>query len=171
MLRGFLTVPASHAHHHATVGGLCDHSLEMAEAALNHPHLLIHSNEEAESLAVAALFHDLGKVRTFCRDGGRHQYDGFYLDHKQVMWELLAEALRELEQHHYRLALVLRTLWTELNQPTALKRFPLALALQQLDSASALRSAAHCAFTQAPHWQRRVRLGEGGAGQEFLRLV
>ena len=52
-------------HHHKEFGGLAQHSLEVYEHMLAHA-----SGFPADSIAVAALFHDLGK--TVRRDGHGH---------------------------------------------------------------------------------------------------
>lgn len=54
--------------HHRERGGLAQHSIEVYEHMLSHA-----GNLSAESIAVAALFHDLGKtVPGAGRDHGRH---------------------------------------------------------------------------------------------------
>lgn len=52
-------------HHHKERGGLAQHSLEVYDYMLTHA-----KGSPADSIAVAALFHDLGKTRR--RDGRGH---------------------------------------------------------------------------------------------------
>jgi hypothetical protein len=58
----FLSLPASHSHHHAWPGGLAAHSLEVA--AIVHRALGDLDESERWLACVAGLLHDIGKLRT-----------------------------------------------------------------------------------------------------------
>ena len=80
--------------HHKEYGGLAQHSLEVYEYMLSHSEGL-----PTDSIAVAGLFHDLGK--TAKRDGrghGRRSVD--ILD--RLGFELTADERTAIEHHHDR---------------------------------------------------------------------
>ena len=59
----FITLPASHNHHHSYPGGLLEHSIECVEWLETMIYLKL-STCEAELTLVTALLHDLGKIET-----------------------------------------------------------------------------------------------------------
>lgn len=65
----FLRAPASIQHHHAHEGGLLEHSLEVAQAAmaLVAPHAWVHR----DLVLAGALLHDVGKIDEYERLGSR----------------------------------------------------------------------------------------------------
>lgn len=97
-------LPASEAHHHAHVGGLLTHTLEMLLAAMswrnahllpeNSPIEVIDAQRDEWTLVVfhAALLHDIGKVLTDLRITWRGK------DMDAVRWVPLAGALNDLAQ-------------------------------------------------------------------------
>lgn len=58
----FVSVPASRQHHHCMAGGLLEHSLECAAMVSRFVEF---PQAELELALVGALFHDIGKTRTF----------------------------------------------------------------------------------------------------------
>lgn len=60
----YFEAPASGGHHLATTGGLLEHSLNVAEMMFNVADTLPDSIDQ-ESMAIVALFHDLGKATYF----------------------------------------------------------------------------------------------------------
>ena len=169
-LTQFLSAPGSYSHHHSYPGGLTDHSIEMAEAALNGQNPLLATLEDREVVAVACLFHDIGKIRTLQKEGP-HRLDGLYLDHQPLLWEYVMNGLQTLEMmHNNSIALALRTIWSEAHQKSSCSRYPLSLAMRQLDQASAMNNAYQLAFQQAQPWQKIATLGPGGGGRQFVRL-
>lgn len=85
----FIFLPASRKNHHAYPGGLLEHSLECAEFVDNYKTT---SDDIRELGIVAALLHDIGKIRTISADGGGTMI-GRILGHDLLTLELLAEPL------------------------------------------------------------------------------
>jgi 3'-5' exoribonuclease len=107
-----LVNPASGQYHHVEPGGLLRHSVETAEAVGK----LLSSSFEQEVALVAALFHDIGKARTFNRDGTKTRL-GQLVDHDTLVMEICAVALRDLDKANPDAALMLRHVWTASNSP------------------------------------------------------
>lgn len=99
----FWTCPASQRHHHDYPGGLADHSLEMAEGALSHPHM---SGTERDLAFTYAILHDVGKIWCYRSDGSY----GEPLGHDLALLLHLHDALRELRSEWRDGDLVLRSL-------------------------------------------------------------
>lgn len=93
LVRPFLKLPASARHHHAFTGGLLAHSLECASIVAAAPGF---SNIEKELGVVAALFHDLGKIRTQGQGNWCFQ-QRMLLAHEIFTLELLAPYLKKLD--------------------------------------------------------------------------
>jgi len=66
----FITMPASHKHHHSYPGGLLSHSIECAEWVENTAYSALETCE-AELTIVTALLHDLGKIETIATNNSR----------------------------------------------------------------------------------------------------
>ena len=90
----FISLPASRQNHHAYPGGLLEHSLECAEFV---GHFNQQGNDIRELGIVAALLHDIGKVRTIERSGDGTAISGM-LKHDLLTLELLAEPLSALDR-------------------------------------------------------------------------
>jgi len=87
----FFTLPASEKHHHAYIGGLFDHSLEAASIVAQHMEF---KQEIRELGIVAALLHDVGKMRTL---GAIHRpLEGHLLHHDLLTLEVLKPHLDKL---------------------------------------------------------------------------
>ncbi len=71
----FFTAPASTKYHGSYAGGLCQHSLDVYEQAKRLAFLLPTPPSE-ESLAVAALFHDLCKVNMYKTEKRNQKING-----------------------------------------------------------------------------------------------
>ena len=89
----FLRVPGSCGFHHAEPGGLLQHSLEVVEPILVWPGL---DQETRDLAAAAALFHDIGKIRTIKPDGGSTELGGL-VSHDSLNLVICEPALRALE--------------------------------------------------------------------------
>jgi len=127
----FLQLPASGSHHHAEPGGLLLHSVEVAELVSTN-HML--SDHDRDIGIVAAIFHDVGKIRTL---SGKSK-TGLYIDHELLTLELLAVPLKYLEQKHSREADELRYCWTSRIPPMNQKLVTAAArALKAADQSSA----------------------------------
>ena len=73
----FFTAPASTRFHGAYEGGLCEHSLDVYDMALKGANgfgLIL----DAESIAIAALFHDLCKVNFYKPDTRNQKINGVW---------------------------------------------------------------------------------------------
>lgn len=139
----FIRLPASLKHHHCHPGGLLKHSLECASIVAQHE---IFGETTRELGIVAALFHDIGKVRTF-RDGMRRSKEGYVVDHDAITLEILAAPMAKLESIWSDGATALRYLWTwNHGNGHTLPLMPVALAVQAADRISAGNNAEEQAF-------------------------
>ena len=103
----YRTVPASLNRHHAYRGGLLVHSVEAARAVARWL-----DGDRLRGLAiVAALLHDVGKVRTLAADLTRTRL-GRAVDHADLTLEVLAAHLAWLDVHWPEGAVLLRHLLT-----------------------------------------------------------
>ena len=104
---GLCLCPASIAYHHNQRGGLLAHSVECAELTAD---MLKSNNTMLQLGVVAALLHDLGKVRVFTRHGGFSDASGV-VSHTTFNFLLLATALKQLEAEWKNAALSLIHVW------------------------------------------------------------
>lgn len=104
----FLSRPASFSFHHSEPGGLLRHSLEVANIVWTLPGM---TTVDREIALVGALFHDLGKIRTYSEN--RHMTTlGRLVGHDQLTLEICAQALRNLDRRWPEGAAILRHVWT-----------------------------------------------------------
>lgn len=104
----FLQVPASSKYHHNKIGGLLAHSVEVAEITYG----LDYANEGLRDIAVvAALLHDIGKVKTLSLDL-KSTTIGKMVAHDDLTLEICARALKNLDKDWLDAALTLRHAWT-----------------------------------------------------------
>lgn len=104
----FIHAPASVKHHHSCVGGLLQHSLEVAEHVANQAY---ESSDEHDIAVVAALLHDIGKVRTYNKNGHLSTL-GRLVNHDSLTLEICAGALKQLDETWPDAAITLRHIWT-----------------------------------------------------------
>ena len=104
----FSTAPASRAHHHAFIGGLMVHSVDVAWRLFNQHHF---STRERYLGVVAGLLHDLGKIKTLTKGMTRTRV-GSVIDHELLTLEILAPHLRWLDEYDLEMAISLRSLLT-----------------------------------------------------------
>ncbi|MDC9725362.1 MAG: TraI domain-containing protein [Gammaproteobacteria bacterium] len=161
----FFQLPASREHHHAYPGGLAEHSLEVV-TIVQHSLWQV-SQDEYWLTIVAALFHDIGKLKVFKR-GGDKTATGFVLDHDALTLEILAEPLRTLDNIWPDGAIALRYLLTKAAK-TARPLMPCALAIEYADKMSSAQSTKQQAFHQKPAWQRFAKLEAKGPSSLFWR--
>lgn len=162
----YATVPASRNHHHNYPGGLLEHSLEMAKAALRDTGLLHLEPFERELVATACLVHDLGKVVTHNTAAKSLTNSS---SHEVIGVELMANAMKQLEEDWPDGANSLRTLLNEFIARNALANNPMVLRLRHLDAESSHNSAFRMAYEGQPIWKRYAKLGNGGRGASFWR--
>jgi len=162
----FIRLPASLKHHHCEPGGLLEHSIECANFVRQHREF---GRTETELAIVAALFHDIGKVRTF-NDDMKRSMEGYVLDHDAVTLETLSGPLFDLEHRWRDGAVCLRYLWTwnHANSNT-LPLMPVALAVQAADRISASRNAEKRAFAESGNGHRFATLNCTGRKNRFWR--
>lgn len=104
----FLQVPASRNHHHNHAGGLLAHSVEVAEIVANET---FYGNYEREIAIIAALLHDIGKVKTF-NTNGTYTKLGKMVSHDHLTLEVCSTALRELDKTWPDASYTMRHVWT-----------------------------------------------------------
>lgn len=163
----FFLLPASRDYHHAYPGGLVEHSLETVRIACDS---IDQVSDEEKALAVtAALFHDLGKIRTHS-ESGKQTMVGQVLRHEQLILEILAKPLEELERQWLEGALALRYLLTY--SPEHIKRplLPIAMAIKHADRTSASNCAKNRAFAEAPEDVRFVTTTSKGPKSTFWNI-
>lgn len=86
----FALAPAAHQIHHAYLGGLLEHTLEVAR--LCRAQIAIHPEMDADLLVSAALLHDIGKVREYNTSAAFEQTDeGGLLGHIAIADALLVQ--------------------------------------------------------------------------------
>ncbi|WP_371196091.1 HDIG domain-containing metalloprotein [Glaciecola sp. SC05] len=96
--------PASLNYHHNYLGGLIQHSIEVAESVISDESL---SESEKQIGIVAALVHDIGKTKTMTPDLNRTSI-GYFVDHDNLSLEICANAMGELEKRNEADAIQLR---------------------------------------------------------------
>jgi len=144
----FMSIRASKSHHHNDQKGLLMHSLEVALIAgqvamvwLNKP--------EAELTIVAALFHDLGKVRTTARSAGGSG-KAVFAPHESYNLELLSPYLVELETQWPLGADLLRNLLANDHTRGQFPSFPGQLIIKMADQLSTALNRRTTLFNQHP---------------------
>lgn len=103
----FLQVPASRKHHHNHASGLLEHSIEVAETV---SHQQCKNTGERDISIVAALLHDIGKVKTLQANINSTTL-GKMVSHDDLTLELCAPALKHLDKEWSDAALTLRHVW------------------------------------------------------------
>lgn len=78
----FATAPGGSTHHHAFVGGLADHTLEVAEFAMK----FASGFEQRELALIAAVFHDYGKTLEYTIVDGKVESTPFRKHVGHVVW-------------------------------------------------------------------------------------
>ncbi|PKI02504.1 hypothetical protein [Glaciecola sp. 33A] len=110
----FVQCPASLNHHHNNLGGLLEHSYEVALSFYLDKSL---SHADRDIGIVSALLHDIGKTLTLTPDLTRADL-GYSVDHDDLTLEICSAALKILSSKHKGLANQLRHNWTCVS-PTA----------------------------------------------------
>jgi 3'-5' exoribonuclease len=150
----FLRVPGSCGFHHAEPGGLLQHSLEVVEPILVWPGL---DQETRDLAAAAALFHDIGKIRTIKPDGGSTELGGL-VSHESLNLVICEPALRALEIAWRNGCYAIMHILTAGMGRYAYDRKMLASHLVGVaDRVSSEGSAQSLAFAKAEDWRRFVR--------------
>lgn len=101
----FWTCPASLRDHHSTVGGLAQHSLEVATMVASAANL----TAEVRDIGVAmALLHDLGKVWAY--EDGIETREAHALGHERMAYNRLGPLFAELQKEDETLGLTMQAL-------------------------------------------------------------
>ncbi|GAB3727108.1 hypothetical protein GCM10028862_03260 [Luteimonas pelagia] len=133
LLVPFLTSRASRNHHHAYPGGLLVHSVETAMRAAAWSGDL--APDLAELVQVAALLHDIGKIKTVGCGRGRPEL-GRWVRHEDLTLEILAGHLAQMERHWPQGAALFRhtVTWYRPAKPSGYAKFVGADILRACDS-------------------------------------
>lgn len=118
---------------------------------------------------IAALFHDIGKLRTLKPDGG-YQREALLVEHEHLTLEIMQPFLRELERIDDDAAYLLRHAWTwrpKPGQSSPLSR--VVTAVHSADQCSAMQDGEQRAFAEAPDWKQQARLECRGPVRRFWR--
>ena len=154
LLLPFLVLPASRRNHHAYSGGLLDHSLECAEFVANYHQ---YTADILELGIVAALLHDIGKVRTLGPEG-KGTMLGRVLGHDHLTLELLSEPLALLDREWRDGGIALRYLLSWKLQPRASAK-PLMVMSELVQAADRISTGADNErelFRDMPNWRQYV---------------
>jgi len=164
----FVSLPASRRHHHSFPGGLLAHSIECALLTRQTVQSLTEiSQNEAEVAMVAALLHDIGKLKTLGYD--KHTSLGRLIDHEQFTLALLAPALEKLRNCWEQSADALQYLliWKE---SMGVCRFVSGNAIKMADRLSTAASLNRMAFKDKPDYFHFAQLQIGSHMHYLNRL-
>jgi hypothetical protein len=168
LMTAFVSIPASKRHHHSFPGGLLMHSLECALMTQQTVESLIDvSRKEKEVAVIAALFHDVGKVKTI--GPTQHTSTGRLIDHEQFTLMLLSEPLNTLEAYWEQGAETLQYLltWTE---KQGVCRFVSGNVIKMADRLSTSASLRSMAFQDKPEYFHFAELSIGANKHYINRL-
>lgn len=79
--KDFWVKPAAVSHHHDYLGGLCQHSCEVASIAYDMAYRMVKlekANINLDLILTGALMHDIGKTKLYDLEGVRPVYNSFY---------------------------------------------------------------------------------------------
>lgn len=163
LLEKFLLAPGSSKNHHSYSGGLIQHSLECFSFVQAQP---MFSRIHLELGMVAALFHDIGKIRTLSPNL-RLTQEGLMLAHDDLTLEVLAPSLRKLDEVWPNGAIDLRYLWSffKNKRERPIPRMAIAEAVLAADRISCGLDNQHRAFASQPSWRRHGQF----AGRFYTR--
>jgi len=163
----FYSAPASLKHHHNFPGGLLVHSVETAKIVSRFKEV---GSDTEELGIVAALFHDIGKIRVLDPAMKRTPL-GYVVHHDALTLEILAPALLQLEKYWNEGATALRYLWSWKNhkgqQSTPL--MVIAEAVQAADRISSGINIEAQAYAGLPRWRQSAALSNQPHPQRFWR--
>lgn len=168
ILQSFLQLPASVTNHHSFPGGLLQHSLECVSSVRAQPGF---ARIDLELGMVAALLHDIGKIRTL-RPNLRLTDEGFLLQHDDLTLEVLAPSLRELDASWPTGASDLRYLWSFLKakRERPIPCITIAEAVLAADRISAGIDNQRRAFATHPGWHRHASVSGRSYTRSQLRI-
>lgn len=149
----FVTLPASLSYHHAEPGGLLAHSWECASICGKAAHGML-NRKEAELTVVAALLHDVGKIRTY-KGGCTLSDTGHTVPHEALTLEVLSPHLARLDKDCRLGANFIRHMLTWDTTQSRYPEFPGALLIRAADQFSTAINCRTAAFESHPdyHWK------------------
>jgi len=158
----FVSVAGSCSQHHSYPGGTLEHSLECFDLVRAMPDL---TEPERDIASVAALFHDIGKIRT----NRLHQLtpEGFWVHHNALTFEVLAVHLQGLDRQWQEAGSMLRHIWSALHKGHTRPMSSLVALVAFADQYSAERDNERSLFEDKEPWKssavdnhrvRRMRL-------------
>ncbi|SDM12406.1 HD domain-containing protein [Geoalkalibacter ferrihydriticus] len=145
----FTIIPASKNYHHSYRSGLLFHSLECWDSIEGSS---IIDDSAKEIAMVAALFHDIGKIKTILPDHSFHPRAKI-IDHNHLTLEILAPYLAELDKRWESGADALRHIWVWLGKyakDRGIPAFPEAELVSMADRYSVGKEAQRAAFSRKP---------------------
>lgn len=144
------------------------HSLECALMTQQMVGSIINiSTKEKEVAIVAALFHDVGKVKTL--GSTQHTSTGRLIDHEQFTLMLLAEPLNSLQEYWEQGAETLQYLLTW-KESQGVCRFVSGNAIKMADRLSTSASLRSMAFKDKPEYFHFAELNIG-ANKHYLNRL
>lgn len=143
----FITMPASHKHHHSYPGGLLSHSIECAEWLESIAYSALETSE-AELTLVAALLHDLGKIETMNTHNSRQ-----LVPHETLSLLLVEPAILKMQEKWQQGADTLRAMLSFSISSEKFPNFPGCLLVKMADQFSTSVSARKIAFEASPYTQ------------------
>ena len=125
----FFLAPASSRvqYHGCFPGGLVIHTYNVLEVALRLAEAL--GYKQKDSLVVAAVFHDLGKINLYEGSGKSYKKTNLGLPHSAESLRILAEHGFALSPDEYQAILMHNGLYTPMGEETKLKESQLALII------------------------------------------
>jgi len=161
----FITMPASHKHHHSYPGGLLSHSIECAEWVESTAYSALETCE-AELTLVAALLHDLGKIETMNTHNSRQ-----LVPHETLSLLLVEPVILKMQKKWEQGADTLRAMLSFSISSDKFPNFPGCLLVKMADQFSTSVSARKIAFEDTPDYFYFSKLQTSTSTQFFSRLT
>jgi len=161
----FLTMPASHKHHHSFPGGLLSHSIECAEWLESTAYSALETCEAELTLAVA-LLHDLGKIETMNNNTSRQ-----LVPHETLSLLLVEPVILKMQKKWQQGADTLRAMLSFSISSDKFPNYPGCLLVKMADQFSTSVSARKIAFEDVPDYFYFSKLQTSTSTQFFNRLT
>ena len=169
LMQTWVALPASKNHHHSFSGGLLVHSLECAYFALRNVELISDmSTTEKELTVLAALLHDIGKVKTLGQQ--QHTELGRLMDHEKFSLVVLAIPMLVLQNQWSQGANALQYLLSW-NFKDGFCRYIGGNIIKSADQLSTSISIQKMAFNKKPFYFHYATLQTGKTFQYVNRIT
>ncbi len=169
LAEAFIELPASARHHHNQRGGLLKHSVECAFFIINATQSYPVSNNEQELAIVAALLHDIGKLKTL-NTNQQHTLFGKQIPHEPLTLLVLSDFLPELEQHWPEGTAFLMQLLTWNKTLSRFPSNPMSLLIQTADQFSTSMDIRGQTFKDKPEWYHYAYF-ESSSGRQYVNRL